>query len=283
MYRMVCGNCGKGIKFPADKNGVTAKCPACKTPQKLAGARVVKTELMPPKPNPVVMAPPTIPAAPMPNPVHPTPAEMATVAKVAPEPAVDSRLARFISDGQSPKAVGKLLTRVEKICTDSEKLEYIAVQHLPAIASPDAIVLTDRRVIIFRGKALGRMNMVDVPWLDVTDIHISEGIVGASLHVSARNGHTEKIDHLPKEQARSVYRVGQEREEVMREYRRTRKMEEDRNAAGGVVVTNAVATTSPAPANDLAARLSQLKTMVDGGLITLEEFEAKKAEILADL
>ncbi|WP_182868574.1 PH domain-containing protein [Rhodopirellula sp. JC639] len=298
--RMICKKCGKGIKFPTEKTGAFAKCPNCKTAQKLIGASVAKSELLPPEARkPPVSSPttthnpegragskiPPLPPKPHVLPAVTTPtAEATTVANVPPTPAVDSKLARFVSEGQPIKTVGKLLTRVEKICTNSETPEYIAVQHLPSLASPDAIVLTDRRVIIFRSKTLGRVNMVDVPWLDVSDIHISEGIVGATIHVTGNNGHTEKIDHLPKEQARSVYRVGQEREEIMREYRRTRKMEEDRNAAGGVIVNNAVAAPTPAaPSNDLTARLTQLKAMFDADLISQEEFDVKKADILSSL
>ena len=128
--------------------------------------------------------------------------------------------------------------------------------------------------------------MVDVPWMDVRDIRVQEGIVGASLSVQGHNGHIEVIDHLPKKQARCVYRVGQQREEEMREYRRQRKMEEDRNAAGGVVVNAAITPAAATPAanpNDLTARLQQLKSMLDADLIDQAEFDAKKAEILASL
>ncbi|MCM2375080.1 GYF domain-containing protein [Aporhodopirellula aestuarii] len=214
----------------------------------------------------------------------PDTSDSAHIAKVQPVHAADSALSRFVSDGQPPKVVGKLLSRVTDVCTDVEQPEYIAVQHLPSVMSPDAIVLTNKRVIIFRSKALGRMNMVDVPWLDVQNIHISEGIVGATLSVSGLNGHVETLDHLPKAQARCVYRVGQQREEEMREYRRSRKMEEERNAANSITVNTAVAPSQPAlPTDDLTSRLNQLKQMLDAGLIERHEFDAKKAEILASL
>nr|WP_160148076.1 PH domain-containing protein [Rubripirellula obstinata] len=208
--------------------------------------------------------------------------ETASTASVPAVASSDSRLAKFISDGQPPKTIGKLLNRVEGICSESESPQYIAVQHLPSVMSPDAIVLTDRRVIIFRSKALGRMNMVDVQWMDVSNIHVKEGVVGASLTVTGLNGHVETIDHLPKPQARSVYRVGQEREEQMREFRRSRKMEEDRNAASQVNVNTSVAAPV-ASAPDPMERLSKLKTMLDSGLIEQADFDARKAEILSEI
>ncbi|MFG0290165.1 MAG: PH domain-containing protein [Rhodopirellula sp. JB044] len=223
--------------------------------------------------------PPQIPE--LPKPATSTPAHIANVQPVL---ATDSALSRFISDGQPTKVVGKLLSRVTDICTDTEQPEYIAVQHLPSLMSPDAIVLTNKRVIIFRAKTLGRMNMVDVPWIEIQDVHISEGIVGSTLSVSALDGRVEKLEHLPKAQARCVYRVGQQREEEMREFRRNRKMEEERNAASSVTVNTAVAPLQPTGSpDDLTSRLAQLKQMLDAGLIEQHEFETKKAEILASL
>lgn len=215
-----------------------------------------------------------------------SPSELAKVQNVPIVQSTDSRLSKFISDGQPPKVVGKLLGRVHDICVDSEIAEYIAVQHLPSVMSPDAIVLTNRRVIIFRAKSLGRMEMVDVPWLHLGNIHIKEGIVGATLSVTGTNGHVETLDHLPKAQARSVYRVGQQREEEVREQRRQRMMEEQRNAASNVTVNTNVSAAVPEaqpPHMDLTARLSQLKSMLDAGLIDQSEFDTKKAEILASL
>ncbi|QDT05732.1 hypothetical protein K227x_41350 [Rubripirellula lacrimiformis] len=291
--RMKCSHCNKAVKFPTSKIGASAKCPGCRKAIKLQAAG----ELLLPATTVDASIPKETPSAtPALRPKTKPPAfgvpsidardEIASTHDVSFQTVVDSRISRFISDGQQPKVVAKLLGRVDEICTSNETPEYAAVQHLPGVLSPDAIVLTNRRVIIFRAKALGRMNMVDVPWMDIADIHIKEGVVGATLSVRGANGHTEVIDHLPKKQARCVYRVGQEREQEMREFRRVRKMEEDRNAAGGVVVNTSFAAPPspyPTPANDLTSRLGQLKQMLDADLISQSEFETKKAEILASL
>ncbi|MDV6030571.1 MAG: hypothetical protein F9B45_10805 [Phycisphaera sp. RhM] len=109
-------------------------------------------------------------------------------------------------EGQDARA--SYIQPVEQLCTNSEAAEHIAVQHRPALASLGAIVLTNHSVILFRGKTLGRMRFFDISWYDVKNIHLSEGILGASLIVTGVNGHRETIDHLLKEQARSIYRVG---------------------------------------------------------------------------
>jgi len=279
--KMRCPGCKKVIQFPTTKAGKHAKCPSCsctltlvdQTQRQVAKSVAVHAPAQKPAADPTSLTSPS---------KRDQPAATDTTSIT---PVKDSRLSRFISDGQSEKVVAKLLSRIDEVCTVDENPEYIAVQHLPGVLSPDAIALTNRRVIIFRAKALGRMEMVDVAWLNVANIHIKEGIVGATLSVAGINGHVETIDHLPKKQARCVYRVGQQREEEMREHRRDRRMEEDRNAAGGVVV-NAAIGTPPAPhtaGGDLKSRLAELRSMLDEGLIDQQEFDAKKSEILSSL
>jgi len=109
--------------------------------------------------------------------------------------------------------------------------------------------------------------------------------LGATFSATVTNGQLISIDYLPKAQARMLYRYAQEQEEQAFEDRRTRSMEESRAAAGGVVVQNAyvppTAAVTSSPAEDPLAALQKLKTMLDAGLISPEEFAAKKAEILS--
>ena len=89
-----------------------------------------------------------------------------------------------------------------------------------------------------------------------------------------------RIDDLVKEQARRLYAIAQEMEENVREELRMREMEEKRAAAGGIVVQGA---TSQSAGEDPMQALSKLKQLADAGLITTDEYEAKKKEILARL
>lgn len=285
---MKCTGCGKIIKFPEAKVGKTAKCPSCQTMLKLVNQAA--------KPKPTRVAEPPKQELLPPEPVQP-PATVerqtaSTPATTVPEPAipevpVDPNVSRFSSDGQDAAMITKLLGRIQEICTATEEPLYMAVQQKPvATIAPDAIVLTNRRAIIFRQKVLGRMDFLDVPWLEIKDVHIKEKMMGAVITIQGLNGHTEDIDYLPKAQARAVYRIGQEMEEKMIEVRRQRDMEEKRAAAGQVTVNSAVASQA-APASsgggDLVARMGQLKQMLEADLITQEEFDAKKAEIMGSL
>ena len=94
------------------------------------------------------------------------------------------------------------------------------------------------------------------------------------------------MDWLLKDPASRAYAILQEQEERTAEERRQRSIEESRAAAGGVII-NSPGTSSAEYASsgreDSVAALKQLKEMLDAGLITPGEFEAKRQAILARL
>lgn len=282
--RVRCGHCNKEIVYPLAKAGLTGKCPGCKNLLTLPMSY----------PSAQDIAPPSLPTSVIP--AHHSELLQANqepiiqaVPSVVSKPRVESPANRFMTDGQNPEMIQKLLKRVTEICTSTEEPLYMAVQQKPvANLAPDAVVLTNRRVIIFRQKMLGRMDFVDVAWLQVGNVHMKENLMGATLTIRGMNGHTEQVDYVPKEQARRVYRIAQEREEEALELRRQRMMEEQRNAAGGVVFNAAISAPAPMAAqsqaaDDPVARLGKLKAMFDNGLISEADFNQTKARILADL
>ena len=189
------------------------------------------------------------------------------------------------ADGQDPAFVGKIATRVKEICTKAEEILYIAVQSKPiANFLPDSVVLTNRRFIVFRPKMLGKMTFVDCLWRDCKDIHMAENMIGATLTLTGTNGHAETLDYIPKAQARMIYRHGQEQEELAFHTRRNMHMEELQAAADKTVINQAIGVGSQQPQTstsiDPVAKLTQLKQLLDSGIIDQSEFDAKKSELL---
>lgn len=197
-------------------------------------------------------------------------------------------LNQFLNESQDSKAVEKTMNKVSELLTNGETLEYIAVQKKPAVnISPESIALTNKRVIFCRPGTFGlSMNFQDLLWKEVKDCHMSEGMLGATFTVTLMNGGFLKMDYLPKAQARMLYRYAQEREEEMTEYRRQRELEDSRARAGGGIVVNTKSDEQkPAPveSDDPLANLKKLKSLLEAELISQEEFDGKKAEILAKL
>lgn len=100
------------------------------------------------------------------------------------------------------------------------------------------------------------------------------------------NGHVEEVSYLPKAQARKIYRIALDMEDKMVEVRRERAMEETHAGATNVTVTNELGNLAnnqpqqPAAGEPLEA-LKALNGMLDASLITEEEYEAKKIQILS--
>lgn len=190
----------------------------------------------------------------------------------------------FTRDNQNPEVVRAVADKVSGILMVDEELRYIAVQNRPVINfAPDCIALTNKRFIFYRPKLLGRVDFEDYVWRDLHDAKLSENIIGSTIRVTASNGKTLSMDYLPKVQARSVYRIAQEMEEIALQQRRDRSLEEKRAGAGGVVVQANIGQPAATVQDDPVAKLQKLKTMLDAGLITQSEYDAKKADILASM
>lgn len=192
---------------------------------------------------------------------------------------------QFLNEKQDPQVVQKVMVRTSELLTEGEKILYVAVQKKPALnLSPDSLVLTDRRIIIYRPKTLGlAMSFHDFLWKDVANSHVKEGVLGATFMIQITNKRRYSIDYLPKQQARKLYRFAQEKEEEMSEYRRSRELENARAAAGGIVLN---ANNEPNPSiqnNDPKTALEKLKSLYENELITENEYSSKKQEILDKL
>jgi len=204
-------------------------------------------------------------------------------------------LKKFLNEEQDPKSVEKLLEKINSLLTSQEFVEYIAVQKKPAInLSPDCIALTNKRIIFCRPKTFGlSMDFQDYSWVDVADCHIKEGILGSTFMMRTTRNFTNMMDYLPKAQARKLYQYAQEIEEQMRGVRREKDLETRRASAGGVTVNNATPIIThpqqfqqqPNPLmienEDPFALLQKLKGLMENGIISPEEFENKKNEILS--
>jgi hypothetical protein len=212
---------------------------------------------------------------------------------------------KFLNEEQDPAAVEKVTDKLKGIIMNGESLEYIAVQKKPAVnISPDCVALTNKRIIFCRPKNLGfSMDFSDYVWKDVIDCKLKEELLGAIFSINTTKG-SDSLDYLPKAQARRLYALAQEQEETQRELRRQMELEEKRAASGSIQVNSNPTVTSPEPVSpaiitpepiiepaativeekkedDITAALQKLKSLFENQLISREEYDAKKAEVLS--
>lgn len=227
---------------------------------------------------------------------------------------------KFLNDEQDPKAVEKIYLRLTDLLTTGEDILYIAVQKKPIVnLFPDCIALTNKRVLFFTPANLGlSIKFVDFVWKDIADVYTREEIIGAIFSVKTTAGAEMGVDYLPKVQARKLYQYAQERKEIERDARRQRDLEDKRAESGAmhfeqtapafqqpvapshqqevIQVPEVVATTIPAaptPAlaaaseapkpDELTEKLKKLRMLFENGLISQEEYNQKKLDLLSDL
>jgi len=193
-------------------------------------------------------------------------------------------ITNYCQDGQDPALVEKMVGRVREICTSGEEILYLAMQSKPiANLSPDCVVLSNKRFIIYRVKMLGRVTFYDCLWKDSKNVHMKENILGAEISFESKSGRKETIDYLPKSQARKIYRIGQEMEEEAIALRRKMELEALQAGADKTVINQAISSHPEASSGceeDIVARMAKLKSLLDSGLISQEEFQAKRIQLL---
>lgn len=215
---------------------------------------------------------------------------------------------KFLNDQQDPKAIEKVYSRLVDLLTAGEEILYIAVQKKPIVnVLPDCVALTNKRLLFFTPANLGlSMKFVDFVWKDIIDVQIKEEILGAVFSCKTANGAEMGVDYLPKVQARKLYQIAQARKEEEREARRLRELEEKRAESGAVQFDTpatfapvAAPTPPPAPVHtpepepvkpavepakpdELTEKLQKLKKLFDHGLISQDEYNRKKMDLLDD-
>ncbi|WP_285059322.1 PH domain-containing protein [Pedobacter ginsengisoli] len=202
---------------------------------------------------------------------------------------------RFLSDEQDPKAVEKVLGKLNDMLTANEELIYLAVQKRPAVnLLPDCIAVSTKRIFYCTPGNLGfTMNFKDISWKSIKEVSFKEEIFGSKFICVPLHGENIITEYIPKVQARKLYQAAYEQLEDFKEQQRLEDLDERRSSASPVTV-NALSEpveektfVPPAPVeepeDETTLKLRKLKTLYDKHLITQEEYEAKKADILDSL
>jgi len=196
----------------------------------------------------------------------------------------------------------RALVMLRGLLTAGETLEAWALQHrLFALTHRRmCIAATSGRFIWLRRRLLGGYDSADIRWQDLKETRISAGILAADLTLVAQSSADLNIgseinrvwsfDGLRKDQAQAIYRICQQHDQVWREKRRVRELEELRAKSGGLQWGPAAsygASPGGATAAELESeptrRLRQAREMLDAKLISDSEFESIKAKIVAGL
>lgn len=224
---------------------------------------------------------------------------------------------KILNEDQDPKAVEKLVDKLSSYLLTGEEVLFMAVQKKPAVnLLPDSVALTTKRVIFCRPKNLGlSLDFEDYYWKNISECRIKEGILGSEYTVIGSLGEANAIDYIPKVQARRLHATSQEQLEICRHPEKEGLPAEKISFSGdmedAVTVENKRTpeepiTTHPLledthdislsesesaienisvsePADEITATLQKLRKFYESGLITQNEYESKKRDILSRL
>jgi len=204
-----------------------------------------------------------------------------------------------MTDATSPtdSNVSAAVATLKALLTVDETLEAWAVQHrLFALTHRrQLIAATSGRFISLTRRLIGGYDSADIRWQDLREVRIHAGLLAADLTLVAQTSSDLNIasevnrvltfQGLQKDQAQAIYRICQQHDQVWREKRRVRELEELRAKSGGVQIgaQAGLSATSAATESEAARRLRQAREMLDAKLISDAEFESIKAKIIADL
>ena len=164
------------------------------------------------------------------------------------------------------------------------------------------IAATSGRFISLTRRLLGGYESADIRWQDLKETRISAGILAADLTLVAQSSSDLNIGAevnrvwtfagLRKDQAQAIYRICQQHDQVWREKRRIRELEELRAKSGGVQIGGAqmgagqgayTGADAAGAESEPARRLRQAREMLEAKLISDSEFESIKARIVSGL
>ncbi len=115
---------------------------------------------------------------------------------------------RFAAEGQDPVVVQLAYARASDILTTGETIEYVAVANKGSLThAPDCAVATNKRIILYRKKVLGKVEQDEFIWRDVRNAALKDGRGAVTFTLEAIQGWQMAIEALPKAQAWRLYEL----------------------------------------------------------------------------
>jgi hypothetical protein len=201
--------------------------------------------------------------------------------------------------GADDLGLGAALATLQSLLTSGETLEAWAAQRRVYALNHRRVLIaaTSGRFISLNRRLIGGYDSADIRWQDLKETRISAGIIAADLTVIAQSSSDLNIgaevnrvwsfEGLNKNQAQAMYRICQQHDQVWREKRRVRELEELRAKSGGVQISGGqpgyAGTDAAGAESEPTRRLRQAREMLEAKLISDSEFETIKAKIVSGL
>ena len=167
---------------------------------------------------------------------------------------------KLLNEEQDEAVARKLVAALSGKLERGELVRAVAVQKKPVLnLTPEALVTTTERLLIVRDRLLGKA-IEAIAYDDLVIVSATRELLGATVQIETRDRRKWAIESLPKESAEKVVRWVRARQQQL-----------------------SAEPLEAALQDDPLARLKKLKELLDQGLITTADYEAKKNEILPSI
>lgn len=201
---------------------------------------------------------------------------------------------QYLTDDQDPKTAEKVLGKLRDMLTSGEAVTYLAIQKKPAVTLiPDCIAVTNKRIVFCIPGNLGlTTNYITFTWSEIKEISFKEEFFGSKFMAVPMKGENIVVDYIPKVQARKLYQFCNEQLEKYQSAAGTQSNAsmQNENVADDYAsyieisdVQKPVETINTSHEDELTLKLQKLKSLYKKQLISQEEYESKKADILSQL
>lgn len=200
---------------------------------------------------------------------------------------------QYLTDDQDPRTAEKVLGKLRDMLTSGEAVIYLAIQKRPAVTLiPDCIAVTNKRIVFCIPENLGlTTNFITFTWAEVKEVSFKEEFFGSKFITIPQRGENVAIDYIPKVQARKLYQFCNEQLEKHRTLPSGPETAlQNENLAddyASYIEVKDEAAPAIIPTSDfedeLTQKLKKLKILFEKQLISQEEYERKKADILSQL
>lgn len=210
---------------------------------------------------------------------------------------------QYLTEDQDPRTAEKILGKLRDMLTSGEAVIYLAIQKKPAVTLiPDCIAITNKRIIFCLPENLGlTTNFITFTWEDVKEVSFKEEFFGSKFITVPQRGENVAIDYIPKVQARKLYQFSNEQLEKSRNISQNKESDDKTAHLGNSNTTDdyssyveieeeekpfiqaQVSLPQEEAEDEVTLKLKKLKTLFEKQLISADEYERKKADILSQL
>ena len=201
---------------------------------------------------------------------------------------------QYLTDDQDPKTAEKVLGKLRDMLTSGEAITYLAIQKKPAVTLiPDCIAVTNKRIVFCIPGNLGlTTSYITFTWSEIKEVSFKEEFFGSKFMAVPMKGENIVIYYIPKVQARKLYQFCNEQLEKSKASlgSQSNATMQNENLADDYAsyieisdVQKPVETINTGHEDELTLKLQKLKSLYEKQLISQEEYESKKADILSQL